>query len=464
MQRERVPTAPIPGTSNPTKVCPDMYQFSRTLILIIAVASPWLPADDDLTFESDIRPLFRTYCYDCHGSTPKLSGELDLRLVHFMEKGGESGPAIVKGDASASYLLERVRNGEMPPGEHRVPADKVRMLEQWIQAGAKTSRPEPATIGPGLGISAEERSYWAYRPIVRPVVPTVNHAQRVRTPIDAFVLARLESSELRFAEDADRETLLRRASLDLIGLPPTPTEVQQFLEDQADDAWARAIDRLLNSQHYGERWGRHWLDVAGYADSEGYTNSDQMRKWAYSYRDWVIRAMNADLPFDQFVLWQLAGDELVTPPYANMTSDEIDRLTATGFLRMVADGTAQENNEVVRNQVVTDTIKMVSSSLLGMSVGCAQCHDHRYDPISQEDYYRIRAVFEPALNPQRWHPPGSRAISLYTDQDHAKAKEVETRAQVKVDARNAKQKMFLCCRPSSCFYRKRRAQYWYLRY
>jgi hypothetical protein len=399
--------------------------------------------DTGLTFEGDIRPLFRTYCFDCHGATEKLSGELDLRLVHFMEKGGDSGPAIVKGDAAGSYLLQRVKEGEMPPGEHRVPEDKIAILQQWIQEGAKTVRPEPASIGPGLGVSAEERAYWAFQTIVRPAVPTVNNADRVRTPIDALLLAAMQQHNLHFAADADRQTLIRRAALDLTGLPPTTKQIQQFLDDTDSDAWEKAIDRLLASKHYGERWGRHWLDIAGYADSEGYSNSDQTRKWAFQYRDWVINAFNNDMAMDQFIVWQLAGDELVTPPYSNMTNDEIARLTATGFLRMVADGTGQENKDVVRNQVVTDTVKMVSTSLLGLSVGCAQCHDHRYDPISQEDYYRIRAVFEPALDPKQWHVPSGRAISLYTDEDHAQAAEIEKQAAVKVKERSEKQSEYM---------------------
>ena len=411
---------------------------------VVACISVACAADDTgLTFEGDIRPLFRTYCFDCHGATEKLSGELDLRLVHFMEKGGDSGPAIVKGDAAGSYLLQRVKEGEMPPGEHRVPEDKIAILQQWIQEGAKTVRPEPASIGPGLGVSAEERAYWAFQTIVRPAVPTVNNADRVRTPIDALLLAAMQQHNLHFAADADRQTLIRRAALDLTGLPPTTKQIQQFLDDTDSDAWEKAIDRLLASKHYGERWGRHWLDIAGYADSEGYSNSDQTRKWAFQYRDWVINAFNNDMAMDQFIVWQLAGDELVTPPYSNMTNDEIARLTATGFLRMVADGTGQENKDVVRNQVVTDTIKMVSTSLLGLSVGCAQCHDHRYDPISQEDYYRIRAVFEPALDPKQWHVPGGRAISLYTDEDHAQAAEIEKQAAVKVKERSEKQSEYM---------------------
>ncbi len=400
-------------------------------------------ADEGLTFEKHIRPIFRAHCYDCHGAEKELQSELDLRLVRLMEKGGEFGPALVKGKPDESYLLERMVSGEMPPGSHRVPEDQIATIRQWIAEGAKTARPEPATIGPGLGITLEERSYWAFQAIQRPDVPNVKNVSRVRTPIDALLLAKMEPHDLSFAPDADKPTLLRRASLALTGLPPTSEELKAFLSDESSEAWITVIDRLLNSPQYGERWGRHWLDVAGYADSEGSSNNDANRPWAYKYRDWVIKAIGSDMPFDQFITWQLAGDELVEPPYKNMSPLEIEKLTATGYLRMASDGTGQGDNEEKRNQVVIDTVKIVSTGLLGMSVGCAQCHDHRYDPISQEDYYRMRAVFEPALNPKRWRVPGNRAISLYTDEDHAKAAEIEAKAQEMGKARNAKQTEYM---------------------
>ena len=351
------------------------------LFIVLAAIAPSVAssagAADDLTFEKDIRPIFRTHCYDCHGAEKEMKGELDLRLVRLMEKGGELGPALVKGKPDESYLMERIISGEMPPGSHRVPDNQIAMIKQWILAGAKTARPEPATIGPGLGITPEERSYWAYQPIRRPLIPGVTNVDQVRSPIDALLLARMEKQGLKFAEPADKETLLRRASLTLTGLPPTDAELNEFLADESAESWSKVIDRLLDSPQYGERWGRHWLDVAGYADSEGATNSDVNRLWAYKYRDWVIRAIGEDMPFDQFITWQLAGDELVDPPYKNMTDQEIDKLTATGYLRMAADGTGQVNDVASRNQVVIDTVKIVSTGLLGMSVGCAQCHDHR---------------------------------------------------------------------------------------
>jgi hypothetical protein len=421
------------------------HRFCTTLSFALATAffSQSLIADEALTFEKHIRPIFRAHCFDCHGAVRKLEGGLDLRLVRFIEKGGETGPAVVKGQPDESFIMQRIRDGEMPPGNHRVPDDEIETLAAWIRQGAKTAKPEPESIGPGLGLSDEERAYWFFQPIIRPHEPTVGAIDRSRTPIDAFLLAEMEPRNLSFAADADKATLIRRAYMDLIGIPPTPQQVEAFAKDNNSNAWTTVIDGLLDSPHYGERWGRHWLDVAGYADSEGNLNRDDVRPWAYKYRDWVIRAINNDLPFDQFITWQLAGDELVEQPHKNMSPEQIDKLVATGFLRMAADGTEHVNNEENRNRVMTDTLKIVSSSLLGMSVGCAQCHDHRYDPISQEDYYRLRATFEPALNWRKWTKPSGRRVSLYTDADIAKAAEIEKQAAARTAEKNAKQKEYM---------------------
>ncbi len=418
--------------------------MSKVLLSFVACVLLLPPASDakELTFEEDVRPIFRAHCFDCHGASDKVEGELDLRLVRFIVQGGESGPAIDLGNAAASYLLQRVKDGEMPPGEHRVPDEQIETLQTWIAGGAKTARPEPASIGPGLGVTTAEREYWAFQPIRRPTVPPVVAAERVRTPIDAFLLARMEPVGLTLARDAEKVTLIRRAYLNLIGLPPTPEQVEKFLTDNGRHAWECLIDELLDSPHYGERWGRHWLDVAGYADSEG-SDRDEIRPWAYKYRDWVIRAFNQDMPFDEFITWQLAGDELTERPLKNMSPRQIEKLTATGFLRMAADGTGSKNDEESRNQVMADTIKIVSSSLLGLSVGCAQCHDHRYDPISQVDYFRLRAVFEPAINYKQWIQPNGRRISLLTDEDIAKASAIEEQAKVKDAERAKKQREFM---------------------
>ena len=219
--------------------------------------------------------------------------------------------------------------------------------------------------------------------------------------------------------------------MNLTGLPPTPEELKQFLDDKSTDAYEKLIDRLLASKHYGERWGRHWLDVAGYADSEGYNNKDMERPWAFRYRDYVIRAFNEDKPYDQFLREQIAGDEMVKPPYKNMSPQDLEKLVATGFLRMAPDGTGSNpaEKEVAKNQVITDTIDIVSSSVLGMTVACAQCHDHKYDPIPQNDYYRFRAIFEPALDWKNWRAPVSRRISIMSDADRKIANEFEAEAK-----------------------------------
>ncbi|MFM7831921.1 MAG: DUF1549 domain-containing protein, partial [Planctomycetaceae bacterium] len=231
-------------------------------------------------------------------------------------------------------------------------------------------------------------------------------------------MQQMQPRGLTFSPDADRRTLIRRASLDLLGIPPTPEQVDEFVNDAGVDAWERLVDRLLAAPQYGERWGRHWLDAAGYADSEGATNADAERPNAWRYRDYVIQSFNSDKPASRFIQEQLAGDELAGPLGPELTAEQTELLTAVGFLTMAANGTGSgDNSPAARNQTITDTLKIVSTSLLGLSVGCAQCHDHRYDPISQVDYYRLRAVFDPALDWQNWKTPAERQVSLYTNAD-----------------------------------------------
>ena len=400
---------------------------------------------DDVTFERDIRPILRAHCFDCHGATEQPKGGLDLRQVRLMQRGGESGTALVPGDAGESLLLERVRDGEMPPGEMKLTAKEIDTLTRWIADGAKTARPEPEAIPPGLGVTPEERAFWSFLPIRRPAEPEVRQdvQGRVRNPIDAFLLAPMPSG-LTFANDADRQILIQRAYFDLTGLPPSVEVVQQWLNEPSEDWYPRMVDTLLASPEYGERWARHWLDVAGYADSDGSTVSDPERAWAWKYRDYVIRAFNADMPFDRFITEQLAGDELAGPQQGDLTAAQIELLTATGFLRMAADGTGSgEDNPTGRNQTIADTIKIVSTSLMGLSVGCAQCHDHRYDPIPQTDYFSLRAVFAPAMDWQNWKVPSQRLVSLYTEADRQKSAEISAEAGVIGAERAAKEKEYM---------------------
>ncbi|MCA9175524.1 MAG: PSD1 domain-containing protein [Planctomycetales bacterium] len=382
-------------------------------------------------------PLLKTHCAGCHGEAKQLAGGLDLRLRRRIVAGGDTGPAIVPGDSQHSLLIQHVRSGEMPPkDELRLGDDEVAMLAAWVDAGAPTLRDEPRQDPrPGeIWITDVERSYWAYRPIARPPLPTVGKSDNA---IDAFVLNRLQSNGLDFSQQADRRTLIRRATFDLLGLPPTPAEVEAFANDPSPLAYSRLIDRLLESPHYGERWGRHWLDAVGYADSEGYNDKDVIREDAWRYRDYVVRSLNQDKPWDRFIVEQLAGDELAGVTHdnaeqaANADPQTLEWLTATGFLRMAPDGTGSgpDDAALARNQAVTETLKVVSTALLGSSLACAECHHHRFDPIPQEDFYRLRAVFAPAMNVDKWREPKSRRMAILSEDDRRQAADVETRAK-----------------------------------
>ncbi len=387
-----------------------------------------------LSFERDIRPILKAHCFPCHGEGENLKGGLDLRLRRFMLTNCEAGTVLVPGKPAESLLFKLVASGEMPKGEKKLTPNEVQRLERWISQGAPTLRSEPEKA-PRIYFTEEERGYWFFQPVVRPIPPRVKHPERVRTPIDAFLLARLEAEQLTFAAPADRITLIRRVTCDLTGLPPTGQEIADFVDDSAPGAYERVVERLLASPRYGERWARHWLDVAGYADSNGGSENDSERGWAWRYRDYVIRSLNTDKPFDQFIVEQLAGDELVSPPYEALSGADLDKLIATGFLRLAPDptGDGPPDAALAQNQVIADTLQIVSSSLLGLTVQCAQCHDHRYDPIPQIDYYRLRAVFEPAFDWKQWKNPGARQVSLMAREDRELAECVETGARV-IDA------------------------------
>ncbi len=455
------------------------HRFSELGLSMAAVLAEEVPANRVATesspiatkpiqFETHVRSILKAHCWQCHGDEEQPEGGLDLRLVRLMSKGGESGAAISPGQPDTSLIWKRVLADEMPPGKKKMSASEKAVLREWLSQGATTARAEPETVPSDSQWTEEERTHWAFQPVVKPPVPTVARSELVASPVDAFLLQRLETvgwdqrrfaapahhevstlpiggptleaglshptnpthGPLSFSPQADRLTLLRRVQFDLLGVPPTPELVEQFLTDSAPDAWERLIDELLDSPRYGERWGRHWLDVAGYADSDGYREEDHVRPWAFKYRDYVLRAFNDDLPFNRFVIEQLAGDELLTPPYQNLTFEQQDLLAATGFLRMGPDGTANgPDQEVARNEVVAETIKITSTALLGLSVGCAQCHSHRYDPISQVDYYRFRALFEPAYDWKNWRAPSNRLVNLWSTADHEQAATVAKEAQ-----------------------------------
>jgi Protein of unknown function (DUF1553)/Protein of unknown function (DUF1549)/Planctomycete cytochrome C len=365
-----------------------------TIVLMLAATT--VPAGERSSspgggdfFESKVRPVLAEHCYKCHsavGKSPK--GGLRLDTSEGMRKGGDTGPAVVPGDLEASLLLKAVNYDDdvlkMPPNA-KLPPALIATLTQWVKEGAdvphdvETAR---AKQPPGLDFESA-RSHWAYRPIRRPHVPAVHRQGWSRSPVDSFVLAALEAAKLAPSPAADRRTLIRRASYDLTGLPPTAAEIEAFENDVSPDAFVRVVDQLLASPHYGERWGRHWLDVARYADTKDGVlmfGDDRVRPYAYTYRDYVIRALNLDLGFDRFIHDQLAAD--VAAP-----TDQPWRLAAMGFLTL---GRGFDNN---LHDQIDDRIDTVTRGLLGLTVACARCHDHKYDVIPTADYYSLYGVF-----------------------------------------------------------------------
>jgi hypothetical protein len=367
-------------------------------------AAPWN--------QHDIIPILLRHCTICHNHR-RHEGDLDLTTKASMQKGGKSGSALVPGDPEKSLLLQRILAKEMPPlgvfdaGVTRPPEPDVEKLRQWIAQGAPEKEIPPDIAGTGTDslVSDQDRQFWAFQP-PRPVaVPAVTHDDRVRNPIDAFILQKLEAKGLTLSPEADRPTLIRRTHYDLTGLPPTPEEVQEFVSDPDPLAYEKLIDRLLASPRYGERWGRYWLDLAGYADTE---SRDADRDHVWLYRDYVIRAFNADKPYDRFLLEQIAGDELADPSQLQGSTQELmDNLVATGFLRLTPDPTSQGESGLIQDRisVISDELQVFSSGVLGLTIQCAQCHDHKLEPIPQRDYYRLRAVFKGAFDEFNWLIP-----------------------------------------------------------
>jgi len=366
--------------------------------------------------QHDVIPIMLRRCAACHGRHQQLAN-LDLRNKRAMLVGGKSGPAIVLGKPEESLLIKRVHSGEMPPLERLVqvsikpiePAE-IETLVKWISAGAPEVSVEPdvATIDGDPLVSEEDRDFWAFRSPQPLVFPMVKDQQLVRNEIDAFVIQKLEAAGLSLNDEADRLTLIRRATFDLTGLPPEPADVEAFLADNNPRAYETLVDRLLNSRRYGERWGRYWLDLAGYADSEGKREQDLPRPFAWRFRDYVIRSFNADKPFDQFLLEQIAGDELVDYENAGEITPEIyDNLVATGFLRMTPDGSWANITGYVpdRIDVVADEIDVLGSAVMGLTLKCARCHTHKFDPIPHRDYYRLVDIFKGAYDEYAWLKP-----------------------------------------------------------
>jgi mono/diheme cytochrome c family protein len=359
-------------------------------------------ARDIAFFESRIRPLLVEKCQGCHGST-KQKGGLRVDDRESLLKGGDSGAAIRPGAPDESLLLLAVsyRDDLKMPPKGKLSGEEIAALRRWVAGGAPwPERKRVAGARPAAGPASpqasavssrqDERDLWAFRPLQVPRLPAVGRSDWVRNPIDAFVLATLESNGLDPAPPADRRTLLRRVTFDLIGLPPTPEETAAFQRDASPDAYERVVERLLASPHHGERWGRHWLDVARYADSNGMDENLGFAH-AWRYRDYVIDAFNRDLPFDAFLREQLAGDLL---PSSGDAAHDRRRLAATGFLVLGPKMLAEDDPVKMEMDIIDEQVDAVGKAFLGMTLGCARCHDHKFDPIRMSDYYGLAGIFK----------------------------------------------------------------------
>ncbi len=346
-----------------------------------------VPPEQIEFFEKQVRPVLADQCYKCHGPE-KQKGGLRMDSRDALLKGGDDGPVIVPGKPEESSLIKSINHigdSKMPAKADKLPDAQIAALTEWVKLGV----PWPENDKPvATTAEAAAKTHWAFRPIANPVPPEIqNPKSQIRNPVDAFLLAKLEPAGLGFAPAADKRTLLRRATFDLTGLPPTAEEVAAFESDTAPGSFARVVDRLLASPRYGERWGRYWLDVARYADSKGYVFQEERKyPFAYTFRDWVVRAFNEDMPYDRFVIDQLAADFVA--PKENPAD-----LAAMGFLTV---GRRFLNNP---HDIIDDRIDLISRGLMGLTIACARCHDHKFDPISQKDYYALYGVFASSNEP-----------------------------------------------------------------
>ncbi|MEO1994063.1 MAG: DUF1553 domain-containing protein [Planctomycetaceae bacterium] len=366
--------------------------------------------------QHDVLPIVLLRCTVCHGPR-RQEGGVDLRTPTAMRKGGHSGPALVPGNPDESLMIQRVESEACPPRESllkvfvkRPSIAEVKTLRDWIKAGAPEGdlRPDVASTESDPLVADTDRQHWAFQPPQSPPG---------RPTIDDLILRRLREKGLGLAPLADRDTLIRRVYLDLIGMPPTLDEWTRWHHSNDPDWYRMMVDHALSSPHYGERWGRYWLDVSGYADSEGGVSADPVRQVAWKYRDYVIQAFNSDKPYDRFLLEQIAGDELVDHQHATDITDEmVENLTATGFLRMGIDQTGSRTMNFVpeRLGVIDDAIRVLGSGVLGLTLECARCHSHKYDPIPHRDYYRFKAIFQGALDEHDWLTFKNRSLDVAT--------------------------------------------------
>ncbi len=367
-------------------------------LLVCALAGPLYAESSTLNphgiefFETHIRPVLVEKCYECHSAkSKKLKGGLRLDTAERMRAGGESGPVIVPNKPDDSPLISAIRyESEQMPPSGKLPDAVINDFAKWVAMGAPDPRTDPGAASEKPEPKSNPLDRWIYRRPERAVPPAVTHTAAVRSDIDRFVVARLESAGLTPSPQADPRVLLRRLYYDLIGLPPTAKELDQFAADPSEARYEATVDLLLQSPRFGERWGRYWLDVARYADTKGYVfTEDRSYKEAYTYRDWVIASFNADRPYDKFIIAQIAADQVNDPSCA----------PATGFLTL---GRRFLN---AQPDIINDRIDVVSRGLLGLTVGCARCHDHKYDPITSADYYAMYGVFASSQEESRKDAP-----------------------------------------------------------
>ncbi|MCX8510983.1 MAG: DUF1549 domain-containing protein, partial [Chthoniobacteraceae bacterium] len=356
---------------------------------VTPAAAPAVTPEQRDFFENKIRPIFADHCMECHsGEKGKTKGSFSMDSREEILKGGETGPSIIPGNAKGSTMIKAVTwedDLQMPP-KKKLSAEQIENLKKWVAMGAPDPR-DPSKLA-----KADKKAHWAFQPVVKPTPPTVKNAAWCVNKVDNFVLAKLEEKQMLPAPQAEKETLLRRAYYDLIGLPPTPKDIEDFIREATinqDQAYAKVIERLLADPAYGERWGRHWLDTARYSDTTGDVNQERVKDYRYpyawTYREWVIKALNSDLPYDQFIMQQLAADKLPNNPKEN--------LAALGLL------TVGQRFDT-KDDIINDRIDVIGRGFLGLTLACARCHDHKFDPVTAADYYALRGVFASTVEPK----------------------------------------------------------------
>ncbi len=365
-----------------------MFALLTLAALTPAADQPKFSAEQVAYFEKEVRPILKAHCLKCHGDDPKkIRGGLDLRSRKLVLTGGDTGPAVNLDKPDESLLIQAIHykgNLEMPPAG-KLPAAQLATLTKWVKDGLPwTPGDDPGVTTPHAPTGGADKNYWAYKPVKRPAVPAVKNAAWVKTPIDAFILAKLEAKGLTPVGPAEKAALCRRAYYDLTGLPPTPEQVDAFVADQSPEAFEKLIDTLLASPHYGEKWGRHWLDVVRFAETNGYER-DNPKPYAWRFRDYVIRSFNSDKPYDRFLKEQLAGDE--------MPGDDPDPVIATGFYRLGLWDDEPADPLQAMFDGYDDYVTVAGQAFLGMTLNCCRCHDHKGDFFPQSDYYRMLAFF-----------------------------------------------------------------------